>query len=121
VLSGMQRFETLPYFRKAPVKRKCRKLKEKKCLDLLWSSRIAMVFLPPVQTGFDSRCVCDILKRKFFIRNCYKTSHSSEAVPAASEGSDFPLIELSLAGPAVHAELALRSGCILVCCFLFFF
>lgn len=82
---------------------------EERYLDSLWSSWIAIVFLVPVQTGFDSRRVCDILKRKFFIRNGYKTSHSSEAVPATWDGKDFPVAELSLAGPGRLADLALRS------------
>lgn len=57
--------------------------KKKKYLGSLWSSQIETVFLVLVQTSFDLHRVCDILKCKFFVRECCKTSHSPKAMSAA--------------------------------------
>lgn len=76
---------------------------KKKYVDPLWSSQIASVFLVLVQTGLDSRPARDILKCKLFIRNCYKTSHSSEAT---YDGNVFLVIELSWAAPDLLAGVS---------------
>lgn len=64
---------------------RCQKLNEEKNPYFVspWSSQVETVFLVLVQTSFDLHGVGDILKCTFFVRDCCKTSHGSEAVSAA--------------------------------------